>query len=189
MNACPPAGEIDSAIPSLMNEAELIYRGTALTLNREHAVFPNGHQADLEIIRHPGGAGAVAIDTRGRVCLIRQYRHAAGSWLWEIPAGRIDQGESPPSTAERELAEEAGLIAAHWSSLGELLPSPGICDERIHLYLAQGLSVTPHAHESLEFIEIHWVPFSEAVQWALRGEINDAKTVVALLRAQAHLQK
>jgi len=168
---------------------DVIYRGRALTLNREHAVFPNGHQADLEIIRHPGGAGAVAIDVQGRVCLIRQYRHAVGAWLWEIPAGRLEPGEAPSSTAERELAEEAGLLAAHWSSLGEVLPSPGICDERIHLFLAQGLSETPHAHEALEFIEIHWLPFTQAVQWALRGEISDAKTLAALLRAQAQLQK
>lgn len=168
---------------------ELIYRGKALTLNRERAVFPNGHQAELEIVRHPGGAGAVAVDTQGRVCLIRQYRHAIAAWLWEIPAGRIEHGEAPSSTAERELAEEAGLIAARWSSLGEILPSPGICDERIHLFLAEGLSETPHAHESLEFIEIHWLPFTEALQWAEQGEITDAKTLVALMRAASHLQK
>lgn len=170
-------------------DSELIYRGNAMTINREHVVFPDGKQGELEIVRHPGGAGAVAIDAQERVCLIRQFRYAAGAWLWEIPAGRMEPGEAPAVTAERELAEEAGLLASQWSSLGEVLPSPGICDERIHLFLAQGLSATPMTHDALEFIEVHWLPLSEAVQWALRGDISDAKTLAALLRAQAQFQK
>lgn len=170
-------------------DSDLIYRGKAMTVRLEHVIFPDGRPGDLEIVRHPGGAGAVAIDREGRVCLIRQFRYAAAGWLWEIPAGRIEQGEAPSFTAERELGEEAGLRASQWSSLGEVLPSPGICDERIHLFLAQGLSETPVTHDALEFIEIHWVPLHDAVQQALRGDINDAKTVIALLRAHACLQE
>lgn len=166
------------------SNCQSIYRGRALTLNEERVTFPDGQQEVLEIIRHPGGAGTLALDDAGRVCLIRQYRYAAGGWLWEIPAGRLEQDEDPQTCAQRELAEEAGLIATHWQSLATLLPSPGICDERIYLFLARGLSATPTAHEFGEYIEIHWRPLDDALAQVCAGEIIDAKTVIALQHAR-----
>lgn len=166
---------------------ETIYRGDALNLGLEQARFPDGSEGTLEIIRHPGGAGAVALDDTGQVCLIRQYRYAADGWLWEVPAGRLEQGEDPLHTAQRELAEEAGLHAAQWQRLTAIFPSPGICDERITLYLARNLSPTDTAHEAQEFIERHWVPLAEAVDWIAQGTITDAKTIVALYAASAYL--
>jgi ADP-ribose pyrophosphatase len=168
---------------------ESIYEGKALSLGLEQATFPDGSQETLEIIRHPGGAGTVAIDDKGNVCLIYQYRHAADGWLWEIPAGRLEGREEPLITARRELLEEAGLAAKHWQALGVILPSPGICDERITLFLAGGLSSVPVAHEPTEFIEIHWVPVSEAMAWIQTGKITDAKTIIALFMAQTELTK
>ncbi|HEB94272.1 MAG TPA: NUDIX hydrolase [Gammaproteobacteria bacterium] len=164
-------------------DCKLIYQGRALTLNEERAVFPDGQQALLEIIRHPGGAGALALDDEGRVCLIRQYRYAAGGWLWEIPAGRLETGEAAQACAQRELAEEAGLQAQRWQPLATLLPSPGICDERIDLFLARELSPLPTAHEAGEYIEIHWLSLSEARAKVCAGEVVDAKTVIALQHA------
>ena len=168
---------------------ESIFEGKALSLGLEQATFPDGSQETLEIVRHPGGAGTVAVDQQGNVCLIYQYRHATDGWLWEVPAGRLEDKEEPLITAQRELVEEVGLLAQQWQVLGSIFPSPGICDERIHLFLADGLSSVPTAHEPTEFIEIHWVSLNEAVDWIQTGKITDAKTIIALCMAQAKLTR
>lgn len=165
-------------------DRKLIYQGRALVLNEERVTFPDGQQEVLEIVRHPGGAGALALDDTGRVCLIRQYRYAADGWLWEIPAGRLEADEAPQVCAQRELAEEAGLQAGRWQPLITLLPSPGICDERIFLFLARDLSPVPTAHEYGEYIEIHWLTLDDALAQVCAGGIVDAKTVIALQHAR-----
>lgn len=162
-----------------------IYRGKIIEVDLDEARLPNGKVAQMEIVRHPGGAAAVALDERGRVCLLRQYRHVAGGWLWELPAGKLDPGESPLSTAQRELEEEAGLRAARWESLGSIFSSPGIFTEVIHLYLARDLQRIEVNHEEHELIEVHWLSFDQAIQQAQSGDIADAKTIVGLLRARA----
>src|SRR5689334_8862323 len=98
------------------------FRGRVVTLTVDEVTLPNGHRAALEIIHHPGGAAVVALDDQQRVCLLRQYRHAAGAWLWELPAGKLEPNEPPLHTAQRELIEEAGTQAAQWQSLGVSLP-------------------------------------------------------------------
>jgi ADP-ribose pyrophosphatase len=165
-----------------------MFDGRAVQLDLERVVLPNGDEVELEIVRHPGGAAIVAIDGRDRVCLLRQYRHAADGWLWELPAGKLDAGETPSGTARRELAEEAGVAAAHWTSLGRMISSPGVFTEVVHLFLARGLSQVAGAPETGECLEVHWLPRREAVQRALAGELEDAKTVIALLRADAVLR-
>ena len=102
-----------------------IHEGRAVHLDLERVLLPNGHEVELEIVRHPGGAAVVAVDDGGRICLLRQYRHAAGGWLWELPAGKLDEEEPPLATARRELAEEAGVSAAEWTPLGRMISSPG----------------------------------------------------------------
>jgi len=165
-----------------------IYKGKIVDLGLEVAELPNGEQVELEIVRHPGGAAAVALDAQGRVCLLRQYRHAAGGWLWELPAGKLDPGETPFNTARRELAEEAGVEAEEWTDLGAMHSSPGILAEVVHLYLASELKQTMQDHEMHEVIEIHWLPFGQALDWCRDGTITDSKTLIALFRAEA-LQK
>lgn len=160
-------------------------RVTHLTVDRVR--LPNGHEAELEILHHPGGAAAVAIDAAGQVCLLRQYRHAAGGYVWELPAGRLEPGEPPQETARRELIEEAGVAAREWRSLGVSLSSPGVFTERIHLYLATGLDPAPTAHEAAEVLEAHWLPLAEATARCLDGRIEDSKTCIGLLRAAALL--
>lgn len=145
--------------------------------------MPAGNLADYEIIRHPGAAAIVAVDDEKRVCLLRQFRPAAGGWIWELPAGRRESGESPEQTASRELVEEAGCSAAVWQSLGSILSSPGVCDEEVRLFLATGLTTQTVSHEPFEAIEIHWVSFGEALRRALAGDIRDSKTVAGLVRA------
>lgn len=163
------------------------FRGRVITVNVETVRLPNGNDADFEIIHHPGGAVAVAIDGQGQVCLLRQYRPAANGWVWELPAGRLEPGEPPLETARRELIEEAGQQARQWQSLGAILSSPGVFAETLHLYLARELSACPTVREPYEVLEVHWVPMAEAVRRALQGELRDAKTIIALLRAQAVL--
>ena len=159
------------------------FTGRVIAVDIETVTLPNGHQFDLEVIQHPGGSAVVALNDKGQVCLLRQYRHVAGQWLWELPAGKIDPGESPSSTAKRELAEEAGVHAAKWRELGMVYTSPGVFKEVIHLYLAEELSATDIQHETEELIEIQWLELSTALEWARSGQIIDAKTLLGLYHA------
>ena len=170
-----------------VNSVSTKFRGRVVTVNVETVTLPTGAVADFEIIHHPGGAAVVAIDAEHRVCLLRQFRPAAGGWIWELPAGRLEPQEPPAETACRELIEEAGREATQWQDLGSILSSPGVFAEVIHLYLATGLSERPLARETYEVIEVHWVDFDEAVRRALVGEIRDAKSIIGLLRARERL--
>jgi ADP-ribose pyrophosphatase len=161
----------------------LIYQGQLLQLGIESLTLPNGKHLDLEVLRHPGGAAVVALDQQGQVCLLRQYRHASGGWLWELPAGRLEANESPHTTAARELAEEAGLQAGRWDTLGKTLVTPGYSDELIYLYLARDLTVVPAQPEAHELFEVHWLPFSQALEQVHDGTIIDAKTMLGLTLA------
>ena len=164
-----------------------MFRGRVITVNVETVRLPNGHVADLEIIHHPGGAAIVAIDADERVCLIRHFRHAAGGWIWELPAGKLEPNEPALATAKRELIEEAGTEGSVWVSLGDYVSSPGVFTETVKLFMVHGLKPAKMAHEPAESIEVHWVPMTEACRRALTGEINDGKTALGLLRAQAQL--
>jgi ADP-ribose pyrophosphatase len=128
------------------------------------------------------------VDDERRVCAVRQYRHGIMDLQWEIPAGKLDKGEPPELCAVRELAEETGVSAARWTSLGQFLPAPGIFTEVIHLYLARELTLGAAAPDADEELEVQWLPLEQAVKLVLRGEWNDGKTALALWRAQYHLQ-
>ena len=164
-----------------------VFQGKIISLEIDQVELPNGVQIEMEIVRHPGGAAVVAIDDKQRTCLLKQYRYACDGWVWELPAGKIDHNEEPLLTAQRELQEEAGRRAAQWQSLGHMISSPGVFTEIVHCYLATELSVCDTEHEAEELIEIHWIPFEEAFQWALDNRINDAKSVIGLLRAREYL--
>lgn len=169
-------------------DKQLVFKGRIVTVTLEKATFPNGKQADIEVVYHPGGAAAVAVDENQQVCLLRQYRPVFGDWIWELPAGKLDPGEQPLSTAQRELIEEAGVKAERWTPLGGVFSSPGVFGEIVHLFLAQNLIAVPTATEEHELLEIHWLPFPEALARASHGDINDAKTVIGLFRAIDHLK-
>lgn len=166
-----------------------VFNGRIIQVNLEDVTLPNGVDCTLEIVHHPGGAAVVALDSSGQVCMLRQFRHAVGEWLWELPAGKIDNQEPHLETAQRELREEAGLIADHWKSLGAMISSPGVFTETVYLYLATELTQTATERESEEVLEVHWLNFSDACAMARDGTINDAKTVIGLLRAEEHVPK
>jgi ADP-ribose pyrophosphatase len=163
------------------------FRGRVVTVGVDRVRLGNGQEHDLDMIRHPGAAAMVAVDAKGSVCLVRQYRRGIDDFLWEIPAGKLDAGEAPETAAVRELAEEAGATARRWRSLGSFLPAAGIMSEIVHLYLATDLTLGNAAPEADEELEIEWLPLTVAVKRALAGEYNDGKTVVGLLRAAAVL--
>lgn len=179
MNDRPELESVSSTKP--------VFKGRIIDVTIDRVKLPNGVECDLEIIHHPGGAAAVAVDARQRVCLLRQYRHAVNGWLWELPAGKIDNGEPHLQTAQRELREEAGIHASTWCSLGDMLSSPGVFKERVYLHLATDLEQVPSALEAEEVLEVHWFDWETAITMALDNTITDAKTVIALLRAQAML--
>ncbi len=173
----------------MLESSQTMFRGRILEVNVERVRLPNGRTANLEIAHHPGGAAIVALDSERRVCLLRQYRHAAQDWIWELPAGKIDDGEPPIVTARRELAEEAGMAAGSWRSLGGILSSPGVFTEVVHLYLASNLAPVSSSPEEHEVFAVTWVPWPQAVLMAERGLISDGKSVSGLLRCRRFLAR
>jgi len=167
----------------MTDHREPVYKGRIVQLGIESITMPNGVSVELEIVRHPGGAAVVALDEREQVCLLRQYRHASGGWLWELPAGKLEVDEPAEITAKRELLEEAGLEATDWEKLGNIILTPGFCDEVIHLYLARHLTARVAQPEAHELFEIHWVPFAAALEQVYDGTIVDAKTMLGLTLA------
>jgi ADP-ribose pyrophosphatase len=139
--------------------------------------------AELDIVRHPGASAVVPFEADDDVLLIRQYRHAAGGEILEVPAGKLDPGDTPASCAARELEEEAGRRAGRIEQLGWIFTTPGFTDEVIHLFAAFDLEPIPTRHEDDEVIEVLRVPLREAIDKVWRGEINDAKSALALLHA------
>ena len=168
--------------------SRLIHRGRTIQVSTEVLRYANGGEHELDFVRHPGAAAVVALDADNRVCFVRQYRHGIADFLWEIPAGKLDAGEAPDVCAVRELVEETGVSARSWLPLGLYLPAPGLFSEVIHLYLARELAVGKAKPDPDEELEVAWRPFTEALGKVQRGEWNDGKTGIALLRAQAHLQ-
>ena len=165
------------------------FQGRVLTVNVERVRLPNGSVADLEIAHHPGGAAIVAMDDQHRICLLHQFRHAAQGWIWELPAGKIDHREPPLQTAQRELAEEGGMRAANWQSLGSYLSSPGVFTEVIHLFLATDLAAVEQAPEEHEVFRVEWLPWRQVLDMARSGEIRDGKTLVGLFWALPYVEQ
>jgi ADP-ribose pyrophosphatase len=163
--------------------AEVLLSTPKFRVVREVITSERGRTKTRDVIRHPGACVIVPLLDDGRVCLIRNWRIAAGQTLIELPAGTLEPPEPPEVTAERELIEETGYRAKRIQFLHAFFLSPGILDEKMHLYLATGLTEGETAREEGEEIENWLVPFEEAVAMIFRGEIQDAKTIVGLLWA------
>ena len=163
--------------------SETIYDGKIIRVRLDNARLPNGAEALREVVEHPGGVCVAALTDKEELLFVRQFRYPYQEVVWELPAGKRDRNEETPlDCGKRELREETGAVAERYRSLGTLYPTPGYCDEVIHLFLAQGLSFEDADPDEDEFVEVERVPLKEAVERVLRGEIPDAKTQVAVLK-------
>ena len=163
-------------------------KGVIVDVTTDMVKLTDGHLTLREVVHHPGGACVAAVDADGMITLVRQYRYPMGHMLYEIPAGKLEGKEDPRLAARRELKEETGLTAANWQSLGCIYTSPGISTEKLYIYLATDLTAGQASPDPGEFLDVIKMPLSELVEKVEAGEIHDAKTVVAALRAARILQ-
>lgn len=160
----------------------LIHRGRSFALQAEDVELPDGRRVALDIVRHPGASAVVPFEDEDTVLLIRQFRHAAGGTIWEVPAGKLD-GDAPEVCARKELEEEAGRRAGRLETLGSIWTTPGFTDEVIHLFAAFELERVAQALEEDEVIEVVPTPFERALAMVWDGRLRDAKSALALVHA------
>ncbi|HVX42672.1 MAG TPA: NUDIX hydrolase [Mycobacteriales bacterium] len=180
-----------------VTNSEEVYRGRLFGLRRDEVRMPGGSTAVREVLVHPGAVIIAAVDGEERLVLVHQYRHPVRRYLWELPAGLLDvNGEPPHLAAARELAEEAGLVAARWNLLLDLAPSPGISEETVRVFLARELSDVPEPERYVpdddeeSDMRIRRIPVEAAVRMALTGELENSATVAGVLAvARARSQR
>ena len=160
---------------------EIVYTGRRIQVAIDTQTTPGGQVIRRDMILHPGAVVILPVLDRDHVVLLRNHRFVIGETLWEVPAGTREAGEAVEETARRELLEETGYQAARWRGLGYLYASPGVLDEKLHLFVAEDLTPGPAAPEADEQLEPVTVRFDEAIRMCLAGEIKDAKTITALL--------
>jgi 8-oxo-dGTP pyrophosphatase MutT (NUDIX family) len=188
-----PSWLTDSAETWPVTRSEVVARSKIITVRRDTVQMPGGgRQAERDVVEHPGAVAILALDEAGQVLLIRQYRHPVGRLLWEIPAGLRDvPGEPLEKTAQRELLEEAGYLAADWLVLADVFTSPGISSERLRIFLARGLTEVPDAERSYvpsdeeAHLMIEWAPLGTVVAAVLAGELHNGVTAIGVLAAYA----
>lgn len=164
-----------------------LHKGRSFSFTLENVRLDNGQMVDVEMVRHPGATAIVALTPQGQVIMLHQYRHSAKEYIWEIPAGTLEPGETPQTCAQRELAEEAGLQATQWEQLGELYALPGYSDEIIHLFLARNLTATTPKLDPDELLTVHPIDFDACFEMVQSGQLRDTKSMAALLRlSQRH---
>jgi nudix-type nucleoside diphosphatase (YffH/AdpP family) len=169
--------------PELIHR-DVVYDGDIITVHRD-TLRQGDQRVTREVVDHADSVAVVVLDERRRVLLVRQYRHPVGGFLQELPAGLLDPGEDSLDAAKRELEEETGLTARHWERLVDLHPSPGMTGEKVRLYLARGLDAASGGQHTDpdEQVELHWVPFEEALERVRSGEITNGLAVAGLLAA------
>jgi ADP-ribose pyrophosphatase len=169
-------------------KTEIIYPGRAFTVRRDTLRLPDGHETRFDIVEHIGSVIIIPMDDQGNLLFVRQYRHAAGLDLLELPAGTLDEGEAPEACAHREIREETGMAAGQLEYLGGIYLAPGYSTEYMHVYLASDLRPDPLEADADEFLTVESLPFGKALAMAQRGEIPDAKSLAALFLAHARLK-
>ena len=165
------------------------YKGKILSVHRDTVRLSDGTEAVREVVEHSGGVGVLPVDDAGNVWLVRQFRYAFGQHLLEVPAGKLEPGEDPLHCAVRELSEETGFSAETYTDLGRLYPSPGYCHETLYIYMATGLTRGAAHLDKGEFLDVEQYTLEEVYSMALRGEIPDAKTAMAIIRAKLLLDE
>jgi len=161
-------------------ETTAVYRGRVVDLRVDRVRLPGGRETSREVVEHRGAVVMLAMDDAGRLAFVRQYRHAAGETLLELPAGTLEKGEDPAVAAGRELAEEIGLVPKRLEKLGEFYSAPGFCTERLHLFMATRLTPAKAEPDEDERLEVVWATVGEVAEWVRQGRIRDAKTLAGL---------
>ena len=174
-------------MPYTVQKTTNIYQGRIFDVFVEEVALPNGVVKNREVLRHPGAAAMVPVFDNGHIALIKQFRHAVGDYLWEIPAGTLEAKETPLECAQRELVEEIGYKATDFERLTEILPAPGYTDEHIHIFLATGLTEAEQDLDDDEVLELRPTPFEKTLDMIMEGKIQDAKTIVGLLLARQRI--
>ena len=168
---------------------EEIFKGVALHVVKDEILLPDGKKSVREISLHNGAAAVIPILSDGRVLMERQFRYAHGKVMLEIPAGKLDTPDEPPlEAAKRELLEETGAVAEKYTYLGSIAPSPALIDEVIHVYMAEDLSFGERKLDEGEFLDIEYYTLDELYRMVMKGEITDAKTQIAILKAKELLK-
>jgi ADP-ribose pyrophosphatase len=175
-------------MPFELISSETLLKGRAFLIRRDLLKTPDGRETKLDIIEHGGSVIIIPVDKDGNLLFVRQYRHAAGMDLLELPAGTLEEGEDPAACAAREIREETGFAADKIEKIGDFYLAPGYSTEFMHVYLAQDLRYDPLEADADEFLSVETIPFAEAVQMAERGEMPDAKSLAALLLAKSYLK-
>lgn len=165
------------------------YEGVIVDVELDKALLPNGRVARREVVRHPGGVAALPLNEDGTVTVVRQFRYPVTQVLTEIPAGKLEPGEEPTPAILRELREEIGAEVGELIELGPIYPSPGISAETLFLYLARDLTYGELCPDEDEFLEVERIPFDHLVEQVMNGEIRDGKTVIAVLKTKALLER
>ena len=176
-------------MPFELLKSDILMKGRAFAIRRDTLKTPDGHETKFEIIEHGGSVVIIPVDENGNVLLVRQYRHAAGGDLLELPAGTLDEDEKPEACAAREIREETNMAAGMLKKLGDFYLAPGYSTEFMHVFLATDLSYNPLEEDEDEFLSVEALPVAEAIQKAERGKIPDAKSLAALFLARPYLEK
>lgn len=163
------------------------YSGPLFSVHSDTVLLPNGNTSGREVVEHCDGVAVLPLDEENNVLTVTQYRYCFNCTLLEIPAGKLDAGETPKEGALRELKEETGAVPGQFRSLGRIIPAPGCYTEVLHLYLAQDLKMEDQQLDPDEFLNVDRIPFAELYERCINGEIEDAKTVAAVCRAKALL--
>jgi ADP-ribose pyrophosphatase len=171
-----------------ISSTELI-RTPIFYVTMDHALDPDGFEIKRAVVQHPGSAVMLPVDERGHILLVRQYRLPARKYLWELPAGRVDAGETPLQAARRELAEETGYRAQKWKKIAMFYPSPGFLAEKMTIYLAKGLTAGAQAPMEDERIRTRWFSAAELDRQIETGKIRDAKTQIGFLKWKRYFSK
>ncbi len=166
-----------------INKSVTLHKGRVFTLLRENVTLDNGVTVDLDVIRHPGASAVVPKSDDNKLILLKQYRHAIGDYIWEIPAGTLDPDETYLECAQRELTEETGFSANKWRNLGEIIPVPGYSDERIRIFLATDLLPAWQNLDKDEVLAVHEIKMDDAMDMIRKGAILDGKTISGLFMA------
>ena len=168
-------------------KSEIIYQGRVFDVRQDHVRLPNGQTTNLDIVAHGGAVVLVPVDEEGNIWFLRQYRHAIGVELVELPAGTLEDGEEITEAAQRELREEIGMAAETLKKIGAFYLAPGYSTELLHIFLAKKLSPAPLPGDDDEFLQVEKKPIQEFYETAWQQQIQDAKSLAALLLAQPFL--